>query len=220
MHPFIILLGYQHFGSSTMNSLHYHGTIVRLSAYLALLTMGITSEVVAFSPAIRAGSPNYGCHHRQNLHAPPTASVIFMLHGEDITADDERIQQEDSSGPILCDLQTLLRLTGSLDTGGSAKVAIQSGTCKLNGDVETRRAKKLFNGDVVTFRGKEYNVEQVVLDKNYVYKPKEKKIKPEARVDEFGNREFGGRFRSDEWRAERKQKKLERKKSNAATKDD
>lgn len=118
----------------------------------------------------------------------------------------------------LCDLQTLLRLTGSLQSGGSAKVAIQSGTCSLNGGVETRRAKKLFSGDVVFFEGVEYNVDEVVSRKNYIYKSKEKKVKPKAAVDEYGNKEFGGRYRSDEWRAERKQKKADRKNQNASNK--
>lgn len=202
-----------------MNFLHYHSTLVQLSVCLALLTMAIASEVAAFSPAILPGSRNYECHQGQNLRPPPKSSMIIMLQGEDSIEDNERIHQDQSSGPILCDLQTLLRLTGASDTGGSAKLAIQSGACRLNGTVETRRAKKLFAGDVVSFRGEKYSVDQVVLDKNYAYKTKEKKIKPEARVDEFGNKEFGGRFRSDEWRAERKQKKSERKKSNAASKD-
>mmetsp|Transcript_6252 Transcript_6252/g.7927 ORF Transcript_6252/g.7927 Transcript_6252/m.7927 type:complete len:211 (-) Transcript_6252:97-729(-) len=114
----------------------------------------------------------------------------------------------------LCDLQTLLRLAGCLDTGGSAKVAIQSGSCILNGAVETRRAKKLFPGDIVTFQGVDYPVQQIVCDKNYVLKVKTKKIKPMAKIDEFGNKEFGGRFRSNEWRAERKQKKANRKSRN------
>lgn len=119
----------------------------------------------------------------------------------------------------LCDLQTLLRLAKCLDTGGSAKVAIQAGECKLNGTVETRRTRKLFPGDVVSFQGVEYSVDLIVRDKNYEFKPKEKKIKPEAKIiDEFGNKEFGGRFRSEEWRAERKQKKADRKSQNAASK--
>jgi ribosome-associated protein len=118
----------------------------------------------------------------------------------------------------LCDLQTLLRLTNSLNSGGSAKLAIQSGECLLNGEVETRRAKKLFAGDVVTRMGKEYDVEQLVTDKTYKYKPKVKKIKPEPKVDDLGNKEFGGRFRSEDWRKERKVRKLDRKTKNASDK--
>jgi ribosome-associated protein len=118
----------------------------------------------------------------------------------------------------LCDLQTLLRLTNSMSSGGNAKLAIQSGECLLNGEVETRRAKKLFKGDFVTRMGKGYDVEQLVRNKTYEYKPKVKKIKPEPKVDDFGNKEFGGRFRSDAWRKERKEKKLDRKTKNASDK--
>ena len=46
-------------------------------------------------------------------------------------------------------------------------------------------------------------------------KVKKKKAKPAARVMEDGSLEFGGRYRSEEWRAERKQKKAERKNRNA-----
>lgn len=97
-------------------------------------------------------------------------------------------------------------------------MAIQSGECLLNGEVETRRAKKLFAGDVVTRMGKEYDVEQLVTDKTYKYKPKVKKIKPEPKVDDLGNKEFGGRFRSEDWRKERKVRKLDRKTKNASDK--
>lgn len=97
-------------------------------------------------------------------------------------------------------------------------MAIQSGECHLNGVLETRRAKKLFPGDVVSFQGVDYSVNDIVRDKKYVYKPKQKKAKPVAQVDEDGNKEFGGRFRSDEWRAERKQRKADRRKSQNADK--
>jgi len=124
---------------------------------------------------------------------------------------DNADDNDDSDANILCELQTLLKLTGQISTGGSAKVLIQSGKCQLNGVVETRRAKKLFAGDVVTFGGVEYSVDVLVSETNYVYKPKIKKVKPDAKIDEFGNKEFGGRFRSEEWRAERKEKKKAKK---------
>ena len=63
-----------------------------------------------------------------------------------------------STSPILIDLQTLLKLTEIAPTGGVAKLMIQSGSVKLNGQVEERRAKKLFLGDIVEVEGVEVDV--------------------------------------------------------------
>lgn len=52
-------------------------------------------------------------------------------------------------------LDQFLKLEGLADTGGMAKVAIQSGDVELNGVVETRRGKKLQIGDRVRFAGEE-----------------------------------------------------------------
>ena len=115
----------------------------------------------------------------------------------------------------LCDLQTFLRLTQLVSTGGAAKTVIQAGQCYLNGEIEVRRAKKLFPGDLVSFKSATLDVSDEVAAKGYVYKVKNKKVKPSARVDRDGNLEFGGRFRSEEWRKERKEKKAVRKVENS-----
>lgn len=122
----------------------------------------------------------------------------------------EQTSHVDEQTP-LCDLQTFLKLTSSIQSGGEAKAAIQGGQCYVNGEVEIRRAKKLFRGDEVFFDGLSLDVLDEVLKYGYQYKPKKKKIKPVAKIDENGNLEFGGRYRSEEWRAERKEKKAERK---------
>lgn len=92
-----------------------------------------------------------------------------------------------------------------VQTGGEAKYGIQNEECYLNGEIETRRAKKLFPGDVVSFRGTALDVTDEVNQRGYVYKKKNKSKK---------TLESGGRFRSDEWRAERKQKKVDRRAQN------
>ncbi len=51
-----------------------------------------------------------------------------------------------------------MRVCRLVSTGGQAKVLIQSGEVKLNGEVETRRRKKLFANDTVEFQGKSYRV--------------------------------------------------------------
>jgi ribosome-associated protein len=41
-----------------------------------------------------------------------------------------------------------------VETDGQAKLLIQNGEVRVNGKIETRRGRKLVNGDKVTFRGK------------------------------------------------------------------
>ena len=46
-------------------------------------------------------------------------------------------------------LGDLLKVEGVVDTGGQAKLLIQNGQVKVNGEVETRRGRKLRPGDQV-----------------------------------------------------------------------
>ncbi len=41
-----------------------------------------------------------------------------------------------------------------IETGGQAKIVIQNGEVKVNGKNETRRGRKLIDGDKVTYNGK------------------------------------------------------------------
>lgn len=47
-------------------------------------------------------------------------------------------------------LQNVLKVFGLVDSGAMAKNIIQDGLVKVNGEVETRRGKKIRVGDVVT----------------------------------------------------------------------
>lgn len=51
-------------------------------------------------------------------------------------------------------LQDLLKLAGLTYTGGEAKVMVQEGLVKVNGEVCTMRGKKIRPGDRVEFEGK------------------------------------------------------------------
>jgi ribosome-associated protein len=46
-------------------------------------------------------------------------------------------------------LDDALKLAGIATTGGEAKMLIQSGAVRVNGEVETRRKRKLVEGDVI-----------------------------------------------------------------------
>ncbi len=56
-------------------------------------------------------------------------------------------------------LDQFLKLTDLVGTGGQAKAVIQGGEVKVNGEVETRRGRKLKAGDVVEFDGESFDVE-------------------------------------------------------------
>ena len=55
-------------------------------------------------------------------------------------------------------LQDLLKLAGLTYTGGEAKVMVQEGLVKVNGEVCTMRGKKLRPGDRVSLDGQEFEV--------------------------------------------------------------
>jgi ribosome-associated protein len=50
-----------------------------------------------------------------------------------------------------------------VDTGGQAKLVIQEGAVKVNGQVETRRGRKLVTGDRVEIAGETWPVELSAL---------------------------------------------------------
>lgn len=55
-------------------------------------------------------------------------------------------------------LGQFLKLSNAVDSGVVAKLVIQDGLVKVNGEIETRRGKKLYSGDQVTFEDTTYIV--------------------------------------------------------------
>lgn len=53
-------------------------------------------------------------------------------------------------------LGQMLKLANVVESGGIAKMVIIDGLVKVNGEVETRRGKKLYSGDIVSFEGQNY----------------------------------------------------------------
>ena len=49
-----------------------------------------------------------------------------------------------------------LKLAGMVETGLDAKLFIQDGDVKVNGEIELRRGRKLYKGDQVEFDGEEF----------------------------------------------------------------
>ncbi|MGN0470185.1 MAG: RNA-binding S4 domain-containing protein [Acutalibacteraceae bacterium] len=55
-------------------------------------------------------------------------------------------------------LDCIIKMSGNVATGGQAKVAIQSGEVKVNGEVCTMRGKKMRKGDKAEFDGTVFEV--------------------------------------------------------------
>lgn len=51
-----------------------------------------------------------------------------------------------------------MKLAGLVDSGIDAKIVIQDGQVLVNGEVDTRRGKKLVPGDTFTFNGQTVSV--------------------------------------------------------------
>lgn len=51
-----------------------------------------------------------------------------------------------------------LKLAGIVQSGVDAKYMIEEGNVKVNGETETRRGKKLYDGDTVEAEGKSFTV--------------------------------------------------------------
>lgn len=51
-----------------------------------------------------------------------------------------------------------LKAAGLVESGVEAKIVIQEGEVMVNGETEFQRGKKLYDGDVVSFRGEEIKI--------------------------------------------------------------
>ena len=53
------------------------------------------------------------------------------------------------------ELYKILKFEGLTSSGGEAKLLIGDGQVTVNGEVETRRRRKMVDGDVIGFRGEQ-----------------------------------------------------------------
>lgn len=65
-------------------------------------------------------------------------------------------ENDDDSDDNAIRLDQFLKLCGATGTGGQAKHLIQNGQVKVNGAVETRRRRKLTQGDLVEALGERW----------------------------------------------------------------
>lgn len=55
-------------------------------------------------------------------------------------------------------LGQVLKAVGLVETGAEAKEVIQEGLVSVNCETETRRGRKLYKGDTVSYEGKELEI--------------------------------------------------------------
>ena len=52
-----------------------------------------------------------------------------------------------------------LKAAGLVGSGAEAKEVIVEGSVKVNGESDTRRGRKLYAGDIITFNGEQVKIE-------------------------------------------------------------
>lgn len=88
---------------------------------------------------------------------PMSATSIINLKFENTLMNDKPPQADISRQAILntepVELYKILKFEGLVPSGGVAKMAIDAGDVLVNGEVETRKRKKMLAGDVIEFNG-------------------------------------------------------------------
>jgi ribosome-associated protein len=59
------------------------------------------------------------------------------------------------------ELYKILKFEGMVTTGGEAKLLIGDGQVTVNGETETRRRKKILDGDIIEFRNEKIQMRLV-----------------------------------------------------------
>lgn len=95
------------------------------------------------------GTRNSGLVAIRKVSSGPLRLVRWRpsCRNREVTATKAQIVTTSDSTPITLD--QFLKTTGLVGTGGQAKIAIQEGYVTVNGELETRRRRKLAMGDVI-----------------------------------------------------------------------
>lgn len=59
------------------------------------------------------------------------------------------------------ELYKLLKFEGLASSGGEAKMMIGDGLVALNGEIETRKRKKIVSGDVIEYAGERFRIQLI-----------------------------------------------------------
>ncbi|WP_022761792.1 RNA-binding S4 domain-containing protein [Butyrivibrio sp. AD3002] len=72
----------------------------------------------------------------------------------------EKITVNLRDGDEFIKLGQAMKKAGLEESGVDAKIDIQNGLVKVNGEVETRRGRKLYSGDTVEYEGVQVQIEK------------------------------------------------------------
>ena len=56
------------------------------------------------------------------------------------------------------ELYKILKFENMVNSGGEAKYVISEGQVTVNGEVETRKRKKIFSGDIIEFKDEKIHI--------------------------------------------------------------
>lgn len=88
-------------------------------------------------------------------------------NGPSCQCSSAKVKPVNPSDPSPITLDQFLKITGLVGTGGQAKIAIQEGYVTVNGELETRRRRKLALGDVIVVD----NEHRFVLTEEMIRRP-------------------------------------------------
>jgi ribosome-associated protein len=74
------------------------------------------------------------------------------------TGSENESQQVLEINTNCIELYKVLKLEGLADSGGMAKMLIGKGLVYVNGQIETRKRKKIIAGDTVEYEGKQVSI--------------------------------------------------------------
>ena len=103
--------------------------------------------IAAFDRLVRAGDRGYGSRWEERA---------MVTVGDESEAAPESRREGDEPG---IKLDQFLKWSGITPTGGQAKILIQEGAVQVNGEVETRRGRRLRRGDRVLVGGRTLTVD-------------------------------------------------------------
>ena len=77
-------------------------------------------------------------------------SDVYVILQKEQVHDMETIKIKDE----FIKLGQALKLAGMVESGVEAKIVVQDGLVSVNGEIDTRRGRKLYKGDEFSFEGK------------------------------------------------------------------
>ena len=88
----------------------------------------------------------------------PVSPLVMPQHPSQPDATRPNSPHDDAEVRTI-ELGQFIKWMNLADTGGQAKYLIQSGMVEVNGELETRRRRKLVAGDLVCLKDREFVVE-------------------------------------------------------------